>query len=123
MVDAHFMAEMCAGILVAVTDYERFDGRLVLDVAEEGETCKGMGQRDFTTREDEIVLRDEREIVCVLCQGADEKTMVREDTRNVLFYAYAVPGIEGRYLEEGLGAAAQIMSEFGGGAVEGVELF
>jgi hypothetical protein len=26
IVDAHFMAEMCAGILVAVTDYDRFDG-------------------------------------------------------------------------------------------------
>ena len=27
MVDAHFMAEMCAGILVAVSDYDRFEGR------------------------------------------------------------------------------------------------
>ena len=27
MVDTHFMAEMCAGILVAVTDYDRFEGR------------------------------------------------------------------------------------------------
>jgi hypothetical protein len=33
MVDAHFMAEMCAGILVAVTDYDRIEGRLMLDVA------------------------------------------------------------------------------------------
>jgi hypothetical protein len=31
IVDAHFMAEMCAGILVAVTDYDRFDGNLTLD--------------------------------------------------------------------------------------------
>ena len=28
MMDVHFMAEMCAGILVAVTDYNRFDGAL-----------------------------------------------------------------------------------------------
>jgi hypothetical protein len=33
IVDAHFMAEMCAGILVAVTDYDRFDGNLTLDTA------------------------------------------------------------------------------------------
>ncbi|MCP4669502.1 MAG: hypothetical protein GY849_24475, partial [Deltaproteobacteria bacterium] len=26
LVDAHFMAEMCAGVLVAVTDYDRFEG-------------------------------------------------------------------------------------------------
>jgi len=123
MVDAHFMAEMCAGILVAVTDSDYFDGNLTLDLAQVDEICHGMGQRDIKTREGEIVLRDETEIVCVLCQGADEKTRVREDTCNVLFYAYAVPGIDGRHLEEGLAVAAETMCEFGGGTMEGVEIF
>jgi DNA/RNA-binding domain of Phe-tRNA-synthetase-like protein len=123
MVDAHFMAEMCAGILVAVTDDDKFDGKLTLDVAGEGEICAGMGGREFRTREGEIVLRDEKEIVCVLCQGADEKTRVTEETRNVLFYGYGVPGVENRYLLEGLSVAAETMAEFGGGSVEGVEVF
>lgn len=123
MVDAHFMAEMCAGILVAVTDYDHFKGKLTLDLTDEGELCKGMGQRDMVTQQGEIVLRDEKEIVCVLCQGADEKTRVREDTQNVLFYAYGVPGIEKHYLKEGLTIAAEIMSEFGKGTIEGVEIF
>jgi hypothetical protein len=57
------------------------------------------------------------------CQGADEKTRVREDTRNVLFYAYAVPGIEARYLQEGLAIAAVVMAEFGIGSVEQVEIY
>ncbi|MGD2126199.1 MAG: phenylalanine--tRNA ligase beta subunit-related protein [Desulfobacteraceae bacterium] len=123
MVDAHFMAEMCAGILVAVTDYDRFEGKLTLDLAKEGEICLGMGQRELRTKEGEIVFRDEKDIVCVLCQAADEKTRVREETRNVLFYAYAVPGIEGGHLKDGLTIAAQTMSEFGGGTVEGLEVF
>ncbi len=122
MVDAHFMAEMCAGILVAVTDYDRFEGRLTLDLAESGEICRGMGGRNFLTKEGEIVFRDETEIVCVLCQGADEKTRVSEDTQNVLFYAYAIPGIEATYLDEGLTIAAEIMSEFGRGTVEAIEV-
>ena len=122
MVDAHFMAEMCAGILVAVTDYDRFDGKLTLDIANEGETCEGMGGHDIQTKQGEIVLRDEKEIVCVLCQGADEKTRVREDSRNVLFYAYAVPGIEDRYLQEGLTVAADTMSQFGNGKTEFLEV-
>jgi DNA/RNA-binding domain of Phe-tRNA-synthetase-like protein len=117
-VDAHFMAEMCAGILVAVTDSDRFDGKLTLDVADEGETCAGMGGRKFITNKGEIVLRDDKEIVCVLCQGADEKTRVRDDTENVLFYAYAVPGIESPYLSQGLTIAADTMVEFGGGKIE-----
>ena len=123
MVDAHFMSEMCAGILVAVTDYDHFNGRLTLDLAEENEICRGMGQRDLLTKEGEIVLRDEKEIVCVLCQGADEKTRVGEDTINVLFYAYGVPGIDERYLKEGLTIAAETMSEFGKGFIAGVEIF
>jgi DNA/RNA-binding domain of Phe-tRNA-synthetase-like protein len=123
IVDAHFMAEMGAGILVAVTDNERFDGNLMLDVSSEGEVCAGMGGREFVTREGEIVLRDEKEIVCVLCQGADEKTRARQDTTHVLFYAYAVPGIDSQCLKEGLTIAAETMAEFGGGKIEGIEVF
>jgi len=122
MVDTHFMAEMCAGILVAVTDYDRFDGALTLDLADEGEICRGMGGREFRTKEGEIVLRDEKEIVCVPCQGADEKTRVTEDTHNVLYYGYAVPGIEARYLEDGLRIAADTTAEFGKGNMEWIEV-
>lgn len=123
MVDAHFMAEMCAGILVAVTDSDRFEGVLTLDVAQSGETCMGMGNREMKTQRGEIVLRDEKDIVCVLCQGADEKTRVVEHTQNVLFYAYGVPGMESSHLKEGLTLAAETMCEFGGGSLQGVEVY
>ena len=123
LVDAHFMAEMCAGILVAVADYDRFDGALTLDVAGEGEVCLGLGGRDMTTRRGEIVLRDERNIVCVLCQGPDEKTRVRKHTENVLFYSYGVPGIAGRYLREGLTIAAETVAEFGQGTIDVIQVY
>ena len=122
-VDAHFMAEMCAGILVAVTDYRKFDGNLQLDVADEEEICTGMGGRIFITKKGEIVLRDDKEIVCVLCQGADEKTRVTEDTEDVLFYAYAVPGIERPHLQEGLAIAADTLVEFGGGQTKFINVY
>ena len=121
MVDAHFMAEMCAGILVAVTDFDCFDGSLTLDAAAENESCRGMGGQEFKTKPGEIVLRDEKEIVCVLCQGADEKTRVSEDTHKVLFYAYAIPGIDIAHIKNGLGIAADTMAEFGNGTVKFVE--
>ena len=122
-VDAHFMAEMCAGILVAVTDFDRFDGQLTLDVARSGEICGEMGDREFVLKENEIVLRDKKDIVCVLCQGADQKTRVTKNTRNVLFYAYAVPGIDTAYLKEGLTIAAETVVAFGGGHMEGLEIY
>ena len=123
MVDAHFMAEMCAGILVAVTDYERFEGALTLDAAEEGEPCMGMGQREMRTRKGEIVLRDEKEIVCVLCQGADEKTRVSKTTSDVLFYAYGIPGVSAAVLKDGLTVAAETMAEFGNGTIREITLY
>ena len=122
MIDTHFMAEMCAGILVAVTDYDRFKGSLLLDLAGEGEVCRGLGKRDFQLKDREIVLRDEEDVVCVLCQGADEKTRVSEDTRRVLFYAYAVPGVEPEPIQEGLLLAAETMTRFGGGKTEWVQV-
>ena len=122
-VDAHFMAEMCAGILVAVTDFRHFDGNLTLDVAADGEACAGMGGREFICRDGEIVLRDEKEIVCVLCQGADEKTRVQGETTDVLLYAYAVPSIAGQYLKEGLRIGADTLAEFGEGTVEFIKVF
>jgi len=122
-VDAHFMAEMCAGILVAVTDFNQFEGNLSLDVADENERCAGMGGREFVTKKGEIVLRDDKEIVCVLCQGADEKTRVSQATENVLFYAYAVPGIERPHLKTGLTIAADAVVEFGGGNIEYMTIY
>ena len=123
MIDAHFMAEMCAGILVAVTDYDRFKGALLLDLAREGEVCRGLGRREFLLSGREIVLRDEEDVVCVLCQGADEKTRVSEDTRRVLFYAYAVPGVDAESIQEGLVLAAETMTRFGGGETEAIQVF
>ena len=123
MVDAHFMAEMCAGILVAVTDHRQFDGSLRLDLASKRECCRGMGNRELHTEEGEIVLRDEKEIVCVLCQGADEKTRVQETTEDVLFYAYGIPGVAGRYLEHGLTIAAETVTAFGQGSLQALEIF
>ncbi|MCF8063040.1 MAG: hypothetical protein K9M82_11025 [Deltaproteobacteria bacterium] len=122
LVDAHFMAEMCAGILVAVTDFDRMEGGLTLDVAGEGEICRGMGGREMQTRDGEIVLRDEAGIVCVLCQGADEKTRVRGETRSVLFYAYGVPGVPSEHLEHGLRVAEEAVVAFGGGTSRGVKV-
>lgn len=123
MVDTHFMAEMCAGILVAVTDFDCFEGALTLDITREGEIGHGMGGRDFLLKADEIVLRDGKEIVCVLCQGADEKTRVRETTSRVLFYAYAVPGVEARFIKEGLDLAAETMARFGQGSIETIDVY
>ncbi|MBU2552079.1 MAG: hypothetical protein KKB20_26950, partial [Proteobacteria bacterium] len=123
LIDAHFLAEMCSGTLVAVADFDRFEGALRLDLAEEGERSLGMGARELVCRAGEIVLRDEKDIVCVLLQGADEKTRVRPETTSVCYYTYAVPGVGPEHLEQGLRIAAETATRFGGGAVEVLEIY
>jgi len=73
MVDAHIMAEMCAGILVAVTDFDRFDGFLTLDVAAEDENCRGMGGQEFKTKPGEIVLRAKKKSCVSYVRGPMKK--------------------------------------------------
>ena len=40
-----------------------------------------------------------------------------------LFYAYAVSGVDGIYLKEGLNVSAETMARFGGGTMKGLEVF
>jgi len=48
---------------------------------------------------------------------------VQSDTRNVLFYAFGVPGIDRQYLMNGLTVAADTVTEFGGGKVAFREVY
>jgi hypothetical protein len=49
--------------------------------------------------------------------------MGQDETRTVLFYSYAVPGIDATYLKEGLTIAAETMTKFGGGRIKGLDVF
>ena len=50
-------------------------------------------------------------------------TRVRDETTDVLLYAYAVPGIAEEYLKEGLTIAADTLVEFGGGKIEYIDVY
>jgi DNA/RNA-binding domain of Phe-tRNA-synthetase-like protein len=83
-IDTHIIAEMCHGILMAIQDLDRFNGKWKLDMANEGETFQGVSARMILCKEDEIVLRDEKEIVCSLFQGPDFRTKVDQSSKNVV---------------------------------------
>ena len=70
-IDAHIVAEMCHGILMAIQDLNRFKGEWKLDLSQEGETFQGVSQWIIRCKEGEIILRDEEGVVCSLFQGPD----------------------------------------------------
>jgi len=114
-IDTHIMAEMCHGILMAIQDLDRFDGPWRLDLAHEGETFEGVSGRMLICKEKEIVLRDEKEIVCSLFQGPDSRTKIDESSKNIVVYVFTAPGIQGKHVSDGIQLALEILQQVGGG--------
>jgi DNA/RNA-binding domain of Phe-tRNA-synthetase-like protein len=114
-IDTHIMAEMCHGILMAIQDLDRFDGQWRLDLAQEGETFEGVSGRMLICKEKEIVLRDEKEIVCSLFQGPDSRTKIDESSKNIVVYVFTAPGIQVEHVSKGIQLALEILQQLGGG--------
>ena len=114
-IDAHIMAEMCHGILMAIQDLDRFEGPWRLDLARDGETFQAVSGKMLVCKEEEIVLRDEREIVCSLFQGPDSRTRVDETSKNIVVYVFTAPGIQEEHVTNGIQLALEILGEFGKG--------
>jgi DNA/RNA-binding domain of Phe-tRNA-synthetase-like protein len=114
-IDTHIMAEMNHGILMAIQDLDRFNGEWQLGLAEGGETFQGVSGRMILCKNGEIVLRDEKDIVCSLFQGPDSRTRIDSSSRNIVVYIFTAPGIEEEYVSNGLQLALEILEKFGGG--------
>jgi DNA/RNA-binding domain of Phe-tRNA-synthetase-like protein len=114
-IDTHIIAEMNHGILMAIQDLDRFEGEWRLDLASEGETFKAVSGRMILCKEDEIVLRDEKEIVCSLFQGPDFKTRIDSSSKNIVVYVFTAPGIVEENVSNGIQLALEILEKFGGG--------
>jgi len=114
-IDTHIMAEMCHGILMAIQDLDRFQGEWELDLANDGETFQGVSGKVIQCKEEEIVLRDERGIVCSLFQGPDFKTKVDASSKNITVYVFTAPGIEEERVSDGIKLAIEILQKFGKG--------
>jgi DNA/RNA-binding domain of Phe-tRNA-synthetase-like protein len=114
-IDTHIMAEMCHGILMAIQDLDRFDGQWRLDLAREGETFEGVSGQMLICQEKEIVLRDEKEIVCSLFQGPDSRTKIDESSKNIVVYVFTAHGIQAEQVSNGIQLALEILQQFGGG--------
>jgi len=114
-IDTHIIAEMCHGILMAIQDLDRFEGSWRLDLAEEGETFEAVSGKRITCKRDEIVLRDEKGIVCSLFQGPDFKTRIDPSSQNIVVYVFAAPGIVEEHVSNGIRLALEILEKFGDG--------
>ena len=112
-VDALLLCEMSTGLLMGVQDRGRIEGRLVVDLASEGETLQGM-RGEVRCRAGEIVLKDGAGIIASYFQGPDRRTRVTPATRDLVFFAFAAPGISAAELREALDRAVQLFQPASG---------
>jgi DNA/RNA-binding domain of Phe-tRNA-synthetase-like protein len=122
-IDTHIIAEMCHGILMAIQDLDRFQGEWKLDLAQEGETFQGVSGKMIRCKEDEIVLRDGKGIVCSLFQGPDFKTRVEPASKNIVVYVFTAPGILDEHVSNGLQLALEMLEKFGNGKDPWLKIF
>ena len=122
-IDAHIIAEMYQGILMAIQDLDRFQGEWKLDLAKEGETFDGVSGNMIRCKEDEIVLRDGEGVVCSLFQGPDFRTRVGPTSKNVVVYVFTAPGIQEEKVSNGLQLALELLEKFGHGKESWSKMF
>jgi DNA/RNA-binding domain of Phe-tRNA-synthetase-like protein len=122
-IDTHIIAEMVHGILMAIQDLERFQGKWKLDLAHEGETFQGVSGKTILCKEKEIVLRDEEGVVCSLFQGPDFRTRVETTSKDIVVYVFTAPGIQEEQVSSGLQLALEILEKFGHGSDPWLRIF
>ena len=99
LVKALLLSEMSTGLLMGAQDAAAIQGPLVFDLAEEGETFRGM-RSDVLCRKDEIILIDSEGIIATLFQGPDRRTRLNKNTKDIVFFVFSVPGVSATHVRE-----------------------
>ena len=64
-----------------------------MDVSRQGERMVQMNGVDKTILAGDMVIRDDRGICCSILYGQDNRSPITEETRSVLYVAYAPAGV------------------------------
>ena len=94
LVEAMFMAEMQDLLLTAGHDLDMLQLPLTLDVATGTERYILLRGEEQTLKAGDMKIGDREGVISSIIYGPDRRTQITSDTRNVIFTAYAPPGID-----------------------------
>jgi DNA/RNA-binding domain of Phe-tRNA-synthetase-like protein len=94
LVEVMFMAELKNFLLTAVHDLDKVEFPLTLDVSKGTEIFTMLNGRDQQCKTGDLFITDQKGVISAILYGPDQRTRITERTKNVVFTAYAVPGIE-----------------------------
>lgn len=104
LVDANFAAELETLILTAGHDADLLVPPLVIDTAQGNESFVQMSGAEKTLKPNDVMMSDDKGIICTIIYGQDQRTPISPSTRRALYVAYAPPGITAAIVQQQLDA-------------------
>jgi DNA/RNA-binding domain of Phe-tRNA-synthetase-like protein len=93
LVDANFMAEVETFVLTAGHDVEKLIEPVLIDLSRADDEVTLMNGSTRLIRAGDMVMRDANGVCCSIIYGQDNRSPITAETRNVLYVAYAPPGV------------------------------
>jgi DNA/RNA-binding domain of Phe-tRNA-synthetase-like protein len=94
LVDANFAAEMETLLLSAGHDADRLAWPVTIDASEGTETFVQMNGSRKTIKARDMIMKDQKEVVCTVIYGQDQRTPISPETRRALYVTYVPSGID-----------------------------
>jgi DNA/RNA-binding domain of Phe-tRNA-synthetase-like protein len=102
LVEAMFMAEMQDLLLTAGHDLDALQLPLTLNVATGTEQYTLLRGDEQVLKSDDMLIADQQGVISSIIYGPDQRTQIMPATQNVIFTAYAPPGIDKQVVVEHL---------------------
>jgi len=102
LVDSNFMAEMDTLVLTAGHDADLLIHPVRIDVTKEDDTFVQMSGKTTQLKPGDMMMADNKGIVCTIIYGQDQRTPISHATRRALYVAYAPAGVAKEKVEEQL---------------------
>ncbi|MDH5439538.1 MAG: phenylalanine--tRNA ligase beta subunit-related protein [Candidatus Bathyarchaeota archaeon] len=116
LVDAYNLASMKSEIAFAAFDADELGDSLLMRFACEGEEFLGIGMAKLVhLTGSEVVIADNGKLVAIYPYRDAEEAKITQKTRNVLFIACGVPGIDEEKLRLALDLSFKFVTRFCGG--------
>ena len=116
LVDAYNLASMKSEIAFAAFDADELGDSLLMRFACEGEEFLGIGMaKTVHLTGSEVVIADNGKLVAIYPYRDAEEAKITQKTRNVLFIACGVPGIDEEKLRLALDLSFKFVTRFCGG--------
>ncbi len=93
-VDCMFMAELENRILTSGHDRDTIQGRLVYDLADEGEEYVKINGKKQALHKNDVILRDDEGVLASILFGPAARTSIKMETVNPLYFAWCPVGID-----------------------------